>query len=44
MLYAIISEDTENSLPLRQNVRPKHLARLEDLKNQGRLFVAGPNP
>ena len=44
MLYAIISEDTDNSLPLRQNARPKHLARLEDLKNQGRLFVAGPNP
>lgn len=44
MYYAIISEDVENSLPLRQSARPDHLARLELLKSEGRLLVAGPNP
>lgn len=44
MLYSIISEDIKNSLSLRANARSKHLARLEELKNQGRLLVAGPNP
>ncbi|MDX1633398.1 MAG: YciI family protein [Marinobacter sp.] len=44
MYYAIISEDVENSLPLRQSARPAHLQRLEDLKGQGRLLVAGPHP
>ncbi|MDX1451159.1 MAG: YciI family protein [Oleiphilaceae bacterium] len=44
LYYAIISEDVENSLPLRQQARPAHLARLEALQNQGRLLVAGPHP
>ncbi len=44
MYYAIISEDIANSLPLRKQARPAHLARLEALKNQGRLLVAGPHP
>lgn len=44
MLYAIISEDIANSLPLRQSARPAHLARLETLKEQGRLILAGPCP
>ena len=44
MLYAVISEDVPNSLPLRQTARPDHLARLEKLKEEGRLFVAGPFP
>lgn len=44
MLYAIISEDIGNSLPLRQSARPAHLARLETLKEQGRLILAGPCP
>lgn len=44
MLYAIISEDVENSLPLRTPVRPLHLARLEQLKQEGRLVLAGPFP
>lgn len=44
MYYAIISEDVENSLPLRQSARPAHLARLEALKAEGRLFAAGPHP
>mgnify|MGYP000117894835 CR=1 FL=1 len=44
MYYAIISEDIANSLPLRQGARPAHIARLEDLKKQGRLLLAGPHP
>lgn len=44
MYYAIVSEDIENSLEKRMAARPDHLARLEDLKQQGRLLVAGPFP
>lgn len=44
MFYAIISEDVENSLPLRQKARPEHLARLQALTDQGRLLLAGPHP
>ena len=44
MYYAIISEDIANSLPLRKEARPAHLARLEQLKAEGRLLVAGPHP
>jgi len=44
MYYAIVSEDVENSLEKRVGARPDHLARLEQLKQQGRLLVAGPFP
>lgn len=44
MLYAIISQDVENSLSKRQTARPAHLARLEKLQEQGRLTLAGPHP
>ena len=44
MYYAIISEDVPNSLPLRQPARPQHLARLDTLKHENRLLVAGPHP
>ncbi|HEY8570305.1 YciI family protein [Microbulbifer sp.] len=44
MWYAIISQDVDNSLPLRQSARPQHIARLNDLKDQGRLLIAGPHP
>lgn len=44
MFYAIISEDIADSLPLRKQSRSAHLARLETLKAQGRLLVAGPHP
>ncbi|WP_461481799.1 YciI family protein [Porticoccus sp.] len=44
MWYVIISEDTENSLAKRLTARPAHLARLEALKTQGRLLLAGPHP
>ena len=44
MYYAIISEDCEDSLARRKQARPDHLARLEKLRSEGRLFVAGPHP
>lgn len=44
MLYAIMCQDVENSLPLRKQARPEHLARLETLLEQGRLILAGPLP
>lgn len=43
-LYAIVGEDVANSLEKRQSVRPAHLARLEAMKNEGRLVLAGPFP
>lgn len=44
MLYAIIGRDTENSLERRRDARPEHLKRIEELKDQGRLVLAGPFP
>ena len=44
MYYLIYSEDVENSLPLRKQARPDHIARLNALKDEGRLLVAGPCP
>lgn len=44
MLYSIVGTDVKNSLPLRVRARPKHVERLNDLKNEGRLILAGPNP
>jgi hypothetical protein len=44
MYYAIVSQDIDNSLALRKSARPAHLARLNVLKEAGRLLVAGPNP
>lgn len=44
MLYAIIATDVANSLESRLAARPAHLARLEQLKNEGRLVLAGPHP
>jgi uncharacterized protein YciI len=44
MIYTIQCEDVENSLELRQQVRPQHLARIEQLMNEGRLLLAGPHP
>ncbi len=44
MLYTIISQDVEDSLEKRALVRPEHIKRLETLKNQGRLILAGPHP
>lgn len=44
MLYAILCEDVENSLPMRLQARPAHLARIQQLVDEGRLLVAGPHP
>ena len=44
MYYAILCEDVENSLPLRQSARAAHLARLQSLADQGKLLAAGPHP
>ncbi len=44
MLYAIISEDVNNSLEKRKLARPAHLARLQALQDAGRLLLAGPHP
>lgn len=44
MWYAIIAEDTPNSLDKRLNVRPEHLSRLKALQDAGRLLLAGPFP
>lgn len=44
MLYAIISQDRADSLNDRLNARPDHLARLEALRDAGRLVLAGPHP
>ncbi len=44
MYYAILSDDVSDSLSLRKSARPQHLARLEQLRDEGRLLVAGPHP
>jgi uncharacterized protein YciI len=44
MLYAIMATDVANSLESRLATRPAHLARLEQLKTEGRLILAGPHP
>ena len=44
MWYAIIGEDHENSLENRLSAREKHVTRLNELKDQGRLLLAGPCP
>ena len=44
MLYSIVSEDVANSSSKRPTARPAHLARLEALKSEGRLIIAGPSP
>ncbi len=44
MLYLILGEDSPGSLERRLAVRPDHLARLQALKAEGRLILAGPCP
>ncbi len=44
MLYIIIGTDVTDSLEKRKAARPEHLARLEQLKTEGRLVLAGPCP
>lgn len=44
MLYAIIATDVADSLEKRLAVRPAHLERLQKLKAEGRIVLAGPHP
>ena len=44
MLYAIIARDITASQERRLAARPAHIARLEQLKEEGRLVLAGPHP
>ncbi len=44
MLYAVIGHDVAESLERRLAARPAHLLRLEQLREQGRLVLAGPFP
>lgn len=44
MFYSIVGIDNENSLEARMAVRSEHVARLNLLRDEGRLIVAGPNP
>ena len=44
MLYAISATDVADSLEKRLAVRPAHLERLQQLKSEGRIVLAGPHP
>lgn len=44
MLYVIEGYDGEDVLTRRSDARPAHLARLEALRDAGRLLLAGPCP
>lgn len=44
MLYVIIGQDHPGSLDARMAARPAHVQRLEQLKMEGRLILAGPFP
>ena len=44
MWYAILAEDRPGTLDARLTARPAHLARLEALRDDGRLLIAGPHP
>ncbi|WP_440222551.1 YciI family protein [Dokdonella sp. MW10] len=44
MWYVITGIDTADSLERRMAARPAHVARLEQLRDAGRLLLAGPFP
>ena len=44
MLYAIVGEDSADSLAARLAARPAHLERLKALQDEGRMILAGPCP
>jgi uncharacterized protein YciI len=44
MLYAIMSEDADQSLDRRKSAREQHIERLLELKRRGHLILAGPHP
>jgi len=44
MLYAFISQDIAGTLDKRLAARPEHITRLQQLRDEGRLILAGPHP
>ena len=44
MFYVIIGNDKKGTLEQRLAARPDHLARLQQLLDEGRLITAGPCP
>ncbi len=44
MLYVIFAQDHPDTLAARLGARPDHLARIEALRDAGRLVLAGPLP
>lgn len=44
MWYAIIGRDAPDSLAKRMEVRPAHLERMQALREDGRVLLAGPLP
>jgi len=44
MLYAFISQDNADTLDKRLTARAGHIKRLEQLRDEGRLVLAGPHP
>jgi uncharacterized protein len=44
MLYAIMATDVPRSAPLRAETRPRHLAYIQPLVDEGRVILAGPHP
>lgn len=44
MFYALICTDKPGTIEKRMQARPEHLARLEALRDEGRLLIAGPHP
>lgn len=44
MLYVIVGTDVADSAAMRAQARSAHLARLQALRDEGRLILAGPCP
>ena len=44
MWFAIFGKDKDDSLALRKELRPAHLARLQTMLEQKRVLIAGPHP
>ncbi len=44
LCYAILAEDVPGSLDARRAARPAHIERLQALKTEGRMVLAGPHP